>query len=216
MKVHYVCQCNSVMETDWNACCHFWTHGHFAASLSASSMSLYQPYWVDTNQGTHKQNDYVSGNENKHFSSDHVGTSITCDRSSGGFFVDILTGINLSIFEVSNFNELWDSCWISNVLSVSLLLWELCEIFSDFSVTSLPSTCDTVFSSWWLLMFDDTSGCALSPDLRWWSRFSLGFVPLTGATGVWILLLDLWASGWVTEKLTRYFSKVSHRFGHTI
>ena len=27
-------------------------------------MSLYRPYWVDTNQGTHTQNDHVSGNEN--------------------------------------------------------------------------------------------------------------------------------------------------------
>ena len=62
------------------------------ASLSASSLSLYQPYWVDTNQGTHKQSDHVSGTENKHFSSDHMGTHLCViaprkDFSLGTFFL---------------------------------------------------------------------------------------------------------------------------------
>ena len=61
------------------------------------------PVWVFIRkQGTHKQNDHASGNENKHFSSDHVGTH-PCVISEG-FFMDIFWN------DLSNLKPISMSC----------------------------------------------------------------------------------------------------------
>ena len=36
IRNHYVCQCLTVPEIQWNGCCHSWTHAHFAVALAVS------------------------------------------------------------------------------------------------------------------------------------------------------------------------------------